>query len=63
MLMDEAAVRRAKELMEACGRVICCVEEFAEGNQANRKLLEYSREQSLLTDLDSVIRAAKGEPE
>nr|MBQ6242590.1 ABC transporter ATP-binding protein [Lachnospiraceae bacterium] len=60
---DEAAVRRAKELMEACGRVICCVEEFAEGNQANRKLLEYSREQSLLTDLDSVIRAAKGEPE
>ena len=49
-LPEETHLQMAKELMEKCGAVICRTPAFAEGNRANRELLEYAEGRGLLTD-------------
>ena len=43
--MTEAAVRRGRELIDACGRVICCPGSCTELAAGNSALLGYAREQ------------------
>lgn len=45
----EAAFRRAKVVLRSCRRVVCQVEQFGTMNGANRLLLDFAREQGLLT--------------
>ncbi len=57
-MADEAAIRRAKELIDACGSAICCTAVFGEGNQASRALRDYALSRSLLTEHVRFYRSA-----
>ena len=60
---DEAAVMKAKELMDRSGSVICCVNEFGEGNARNLELKKYAESRGILTDLhgERISAARKAE--
>ena len=60
-LPDEAAVERAKELIDQCGSVICCTETFGECNLANRELRDYAASRSLLKDTSEFLDKTKTE--
>ena len=41
--VGERAVAQAQEVLLACGRVVCCVDEFGTGNARNAELLDAAR--------------------
>ena len=46
--MGEKAYKEAKRLMESCGRVVCCLNEFGTVNEMNRRLAQLAREKGWL---------------
>ena len=58
---DGEAFLRAKELIDSCGKVICCVCDFAEGNKLNGELLEYAKSRSYLTEAAAFCRRREGD--
>ena len=42
--ISEEAFEKAAACMERCGKVICTVERFADGNRGNERLKELARE-------------------
>ncbi len=56
-LPGDASLQMAKSVIEECGAVICCTPAFAEGNWANRELLEYAKSRELLTELADFLSA------
>ena len=50
--MDEGAVTRAKSLMLGCEHVVCCLTDFGELNQINRRLRDEAAAQGKLLTLD-----------
>lgn len=53
--VKEETYDRAREEMDRCKTVICCLTEFGEMNQVNRKLMEAAALQSKLCNEESVL--------
>ena len=47
---DRALIEKAKDRIARCGKAVCCVPVFREGNRANRELYEYAEAQGFLTE-------------
>ena len=47
---DRALIEKAKDRIARCGKAVCCVPVFREGNRANRELYEYAEAQGFLRE-------------
>ncbi len=45
--VEEGTICRARQIMDACGQVICCRENIGSLDLANRELMEYAREKGM----------------
>ncbi|MBR6406682.1 MAG: ABC transporter ATP-binding protein [Lachnospiraceae bacterium] len=57
---DDTAAERAEKLIESCGSVICCVQDFGEANRKNQDLLAYAKSRSLLVEPEELFQSVKG---
>ncbi|MCR4805565.1 MAG: ABC transporter ATP-binding protein [Clostridia bacterium] len=57
--IGEDAVNKALEVLEGCGRLLCCCEDFTGQNEANKRLLAHAKERGMLLDPEDLEQLAK----
>ena len=60
--VSASAADKAIELLDSCGKLLCCCEDFSEMNDQNRRILDHARSHKMLLteeELESIFLDAK----